>query len=450
MAKRKTAAQRRFDDNALLFTTLGLIFKQLYEDYAAKPIEEIAETTSGGTPLRSIKSYYGGEIPWIKSGELNDGLITQAEEFITQEGLENSSAKIFPKGTLVVALYGATVGKTGILDISAASNQAVCAITTNTKDITNKFLYWFFRYKRPEFLGASFGGAQPNISQKIIRETNIPIPPIELQKNLSDFFSAAEQKQKKQEVDYPPLPEKFTNTLRIVTRVEVIADRIAKAQSLREKADTEADAILLSALFHTFDINSQHWKSMPMPEAIEINDRQVDPKLPEYSKLPHISGENMESNTCRLLPYRTAEQDSVRSSNYFFSPNTILYSKIRPYLRKAVYVDFQGVCSADVYPIKVNNPELDIKFVMWSLVANPFSEYAIKLSGRTRMPKLNRKQLFAFTFKYPLLDEQRRIVAYLDSVQTRLASLRELQSATGEELSALLPSVLDRAFRGEL
>jgi type I restriction enzyme, S subunit len=247
-------------------------------------------------------------------------------------------------------------------------------------------------------------------------------------------------------VPLPPLDEQR----RLVAHIESIAAQVNEAQHLRETADEEADVIVSSALFHIFDTNSQHWKSIPMAEAIEINDRQVDPTLPEYSILPHISGENMESKTCRLLPYRTAEADGIRSSNYLFSPNTILYSKIRPYLRKAVYVDFQGVCSADVYPIKVNNPELDIQFVMWSLVANPFSEYANTLSGRTRMPKLNRKQLFSFTFKHPPLDEQRRIVAYLDGLQAKVSALRELQSASGEELSALMPSVLDRAFKGEL
>ena len=74
----------------------------------------------------------------------------------------------------------------------------------------------------------------------------------------------------------------------------------------------------------------------------------------------------MESQTCRLLPYRAAKEDSVRSGNYLFSSGTILYSKIRPYLCKAVYVDFDWVCSVDVYPIKVTNPNLDTRFVMWS------------------------------------------------------------------------------------
>jgi len=246
-----------------------------------------------------------------------------------------------------------------------------------------------------------------------------------------------------------PLPSPIEQH-RIIAYIEALAKKIQEARHLREVTDEEANVIVSSALFHIFDTSSQHWKSIPMTEAIEINDRQVDPTLPEYSTLPHISGENMESKTCRLLPYRTAEVDGVRSSNYLFSPNTILYSKIRPYLRKAVYVDFQGVCSADVYPIQVNNADLDIRFVMWSLVANPFSEYANTLSGRTRMPKLNRKQLFAFTFKHPPLDEQRRIVAYLNGLQVKVNELRGLQSAGGEELSALMPSVLDKAFKGEL
>jgi len=187
-----------------------------------------------------------------------------------------------------------------------------------------------------------------------------------------------------------------------------------------------------------------------MGEAIAISDKQVDPTLPQYSQLPHISGENIESKTCRLLPWRTAEADGVKSKNYLFSPGTILYSKIRPYLRKAVFVDFQGVCSAEVYPIQVSNPKLDSHFVKWALVAEPFTNYANRLSGRTRMPKLNRKQLFGFGFTYPAIAEQRRIVAYLDGLQEKIDVLKALQAETSTELDALMPSILDKSFRGEL
>lgn len=104
------------------------IFNELKKNFPIKRIEDIAETTSGGTPLRNNDDYYGGNIPWIKSGELNDKTIDIAEEFITEKGLANSSAKLHPKGTLLIAMYGATTGKTGITGIKAATNQAICAV----------------------------------------------------------------------------------------------------------------------------------------------------------------------------------------------------------------------------------------------------------------------------------------------------------------------------------
>jgi type I restriction enzyme S subunit len=246
-----------------------------------------------------------------------------------------------------------------------------------------------------------------------------------------------------------PLPP-LTEQRRIVVRIEALARRVAEGQSLRREASEETETLISSALYHIFEVNNLHWKKMAMPEAVAINDRQVDPTLSEYSNLPHISGKNIQSKTCKLLPYRTAQEDGIGSSNYLFSPNTILYSKIRPYLRKAIYVDFKGVCSADIYPIKVISPELEPRFVMWSMIANPFTKYANDLSGRTRMPKLNRKQLFAFTLVYPPLEEQRRLVAYLDGLQAQVVQLRAHQEETQKELSALMPSILDKAFKGEL
>jgi type I restriction enzyme S subunit len=248
------------------------------------------------------------------------------------------------------------------------------------------------------------------------------------------------------EIPLPPVTEQR----RIVARIEQLAAQIEEARRLRHQADEEANALISSALHHVFAANAKDWRKMPMPEAVEINDRQVDPRLPEYARLPHISGENMESVTCKLLPYRTAEEDGVKSSNYLFSPGAILYSKIRPYLRKAVLVDFQGVCSADIYPVKVTNDDLDPRFVMWSLVAGPFTDYANTLSGRTRMPKLNRKQFFAFELAYPEKTEQRRIVGYLDGLAGQVVALARLQSETAAALDALLPSILDKAFKGEL
>jgi type I restriction enzyme S subunit len=141
-------------------------------------IGEVAETTSGGTPSRKRLEYYGGAIPWLKSGELEDRIITAVEEFITEDGLKNSSAKLFPTGTPLVALYGATVGKTGILGIDAATNQAICAIFALENAFTPEFIFYWLQFQRHELIELSTGGAQPNISQRIIRAFPFPLAPL--------------------------------------------------------------------------------------------------------------------------------------------------------------------------------------------------------------------------------------------------------------------------------
>lgn len=247
-------------------------------------------------------------------------------------------------------------------------------------------------------------------------------------------------------IPLPPLDEQF----RIVARIEELAAKIEEARGLRREAVSETELLIPSALYRFFESDRGSWMQMPMAEAVSMNDRQVDPTLPPYSSLPHVSGENIESGTCQLLPCRTAEEDGVKSGNYLFSAGSILYSKIRPYLQKAVLVDFEGVCSADVYPVKVTSSELDTKFVMWSLVAGPFTGYANQLSGRTRMPKLNRRQFFGFKLKYPPLRKQRHIVQTMEDLRETAQAARRLQAETAAALDALLPSILDRAFGGEL
>ena len=144
---------------------------------------ELCRTSSGGTPSRTRPDYFTGTIPWVKSGELTDGLVSDVEEFITDEGLANSSAKVFPAGTLLVALYGATVGKLGVLTRAAATNQAVCAIFP-PPELETKFLFWYLRHRRADLIAQAVGGAQPNISQAILRSLDLAVPPLEEQRRI--------------------------------------------------------------------------------------------------------------------------------------------------------------------------------------------------------------------------------------------------------------------------
>ena len=153
---------------------------------------ELSKTTSGGTPSRKRKDYYDGTIPWVKSGELNDGYIENSDEHISELGLKNSSAKLFSPGTLLIALYGATVGKTSILRTSAATNQAVCGITPSAI-LDTEFLRYHLVFLRPKLLGHRYGGAQPNISQQIIRNLEVDYPPLPEQKKIAHILSTVQQ-----------------------------------------------------------------------------------------------------------------------------------------------------------------------------------------------------------------------------------------------------------------
>jgi type I restriction enzyme M protein len=147
-------------------------------------IGEVFKTSSGGTPLRSKYEYYqNGTIPWLKSGEVSQGYISHAEEHITEEGMRNSSAKLFPINSVLVAMYGATAGQVGILKFESCTNQAVCAIFPNERVIP-EYLYYVLKEQTQNFVALSGGGGQPNISQQIIKDFEIPLPPLEIQEQI--------------------------------------------------------------------------------------------------------------------------------------------------------------------------------------------------------------------------------------------------------------------------
>jgi type I restriction enzyme M protein len=147
-------------------------------------IGDIFKTSSGGTPLRTKSEYYqNGAIPWLKSGEVAQGYIYHSEEFITEEGLKNSSAKLFPINSVLVAMYGATAGQVGILKLESTTNQAVCAIYPN-ENVIPEYLYVILKQQTQNFVALSGGGGQPNISQQIIKDFKIPLPPLEIQEQI--------------------------------------------------------------------------------------------------------------------------------------------------------------------------------------------------------------------------------------------------------------------------
>jgi type I restriction enzyme S subunit len=142
----------------------------------------IGEWGSGATPSRTNKEYYQGNIPWLKTGDLNDGIITNIPEKITELALKKTSVRLNPVGSVLIAMYGATIGKLGILAIPATTNQACCACKPII--INNKYLFYFLMSHKETFTKKAEGGAQPNISKEKIVSTLFPLPPLAEQKRI--------------------------------------------------------------------------------------------------------------------------------------------------------------------------------------------------------------------------------------------------------------------------
>lgn len=179
------------------------------------------------------------------------------------------------------------------------------------------------------------------------------------------------------------------------------------------------------------------WQVMRLGDVVEIARGQVDPKEPPYSSMIHVGPENIESGTGRLLNMTTAESLGLISGKYLFGPEDILYSKIRPYLRKAAVVDFVGVCSADMYPVRVTDKRLSRDFLFHYLLSDAFTSQAVALQDRTGIPKLNRDQLSGLLVPLPSTSEQSGIARVLNGADSKVKAEQE-RCRILRELSDLL------------
>ncbi len=180
--------------------------KEFTEPWVYRKISEIATTSSGGTPSRSIPNYYYGDIKWFTTTELKDNYLYDSVEHITREALNNSSAKMFSANTILMAMYGATIGKLGVLKEPSTTNQACCAIKCN--DIVEIFLFYILLYNRKSIIEKGCGAGQPNISQAIVNELSFLVPPCEKEQQaianilskMDNEITALEAKRAKYEV----------------------------------------------------------------------------------------------------------------------------------------------------------------------------------------------------------------------------------------------------------
>lgn len=369
-----------------------------------KKLGEVLETTSGGTPSKSHKEYYeGGTIPWLRSGEVSKGDIYDAELYITEEGLKKSSAKLFPIDTVLIAMYGATVGQVGILKSTMCTNQAICGILPN-KDFHPNFLKYVLLANKKNYLKQAIGGAQPNISQQVIKSTYIPIV-------------------------------KFSEQESVVSEL----DKINELIRLKKEQLKDFDNLAQSLFYEMFGEGKCLRKKLK--DIVKIQSGQVSPLEEPYSEMIHVGPANIESNTGRLLNLKTAKEENLISGKYLFNSSMVLYSKIRPNLNKVTIPSFEGICSADMYPI-IPLECIDKNFLLFLLKQKEFLTYAISNSGRANIPKINREALLNYEAILPPLSLQRLFAQRIEQIEREKS---EVQKSI-QDLETLLASRMQYWF----
>lgn len=342
---------------------------------------------------------------------------------ISQERFDESPEIMLQDGDVLICKDGAGIGKVGIVDnIPGPStiNSSLLLIRA-FEGVEPKYLY--FALCSPSFQKMVQeridGATTPHLYQREIRTFPILVPPL------------AEQR-------------------RIVATLDGAFAGLTKMRANAEANLKNARALFDSHLNSVFSEAGEGWRSVTLEEVSGIESSLVDPREAAYLDLPHIGAGNMVSMTGEIVDVKTAREEKLISGKFLFDREAVLYSKIRPYLMKACLPNFNGLCSADVYPLKPKPGRLDRTFLYHLLMSNRFTEYAIAGSARAGMPKVNRDHLFAYTFALPPIAVQVSLAQRFDAL---LAASRELEAINRSRLRAvdeLKQSILARALAGEM
>jgi len=464
----------------------------------------IGDWGSGSTPSRGNSELYGGGITWLKSGELNDNRALEgSEETVSKLAVEKGSFRINKTGDVLIAMYGATIGKVAILAESAVTNQAICGCTP-FPGVFNQYLFFYLLSQRAQFHSASEGGAQPNISKVKIIWTTFPLPPLTEQHrivakvdelmNLCDQLDAAKAEGEKcrdslvaaslQRLNQPVEEEEtfreharftFTNLPRISTRaahikqlrqtilglafrgklveqdpsdepVEELLKRIAAEKAKMVKAgDIKTKKICEPSMAEATYLLPSTWKWVALESVFDYDAGiKTEPKKLDQN-LWLLELEDVEKDTGRLVERVRASERTSQSTKSEFKINDILYGKLRPYLNKVLLADEQGYSTTEIVAIRPYIP-LCSKYCVLALRRPDFLDYVTRLGQGTKMPRLRTEDAKVAPFPLPPLAEQQRIVAKVDELMAICDQLEAQITATEQDSRRFLESVLADAL----
>jgi len=388
---------------------------------------------SGTTPKSDNQAYYEeGQTAWITTSELREAEILDTKFRVTEEALNDySTLKVYKPGALAFAMYGATIGRLGMLGINATVNQACCVFDDPEQFHTKFFFYWLWM-RRDVLISLSVGGGQPNLSQDDLKQIRAPIPSVEEQQKIAAFL------------DY---------------KTQQIDQLIEKKKALIEKLEEKRIAVITQAVTKGLDKSAklkpsgvdwlgdvpEYWDVMQFKDRCRVVSGQVDPKEPEFEIMPLIAPDHIEKNSGRIIELISAKDQGAISGKYLFQEGDILYSKIRPELNKLCIAPSQGLCSADMYAIRTEEGLLSV-YLFFMMLSKYYFQYAVLESMRVAMPKINRESLGAFKILVPPINEQEELVKYikveLNSIEKSIDVAKRSVITLEEYRSAIITSAV--------
>lgn len=446
-------------------------------------LENIGVWGAGGTPSRKNQDFYlNGTIPWLKTGDLNNGIVTETEEYITEEAIKKSSAKIFKKDSIGIAMYGATIGKIGIFAKDMATNQA-CAVVKAFNEIENMYLFYFFKNVKERLIEKAKGGAQPNISQEILKNFPFNLPPLEEQKRIVEKLDSLFEKIQKIKEIIEEVKEKTTSRREAILskafsgeltekwrgenhsenarellvkindeKLKLWEDECKKAEDEGRKKPAKPklktiDEMLIGAEEESYKLpNNWVWTKVGnITNYGEVKQIKAE-NIPDNSWILEL--EDIEKETFKVLNKVLKKDRPNKSNKHIFFKGDILYSKLRPYLNKIVIAEDNGYATTEIIPFK-GLANLNNKYIFYYFSFSKTLETISFLTHGMQMPRLGTDKAKNLLFPLPPLEEQKEIVRVLDKVfeeENRISELISLEN----KIEILEKTILDRAFRGEL
>lgn len=409
--------------------------KHLPINWITIKLENIAQIQSGGTPSRSVSSYWGGNVPWIKISDIKDRYIKEAEEYITEEGVNNSSAKVFKKGTVLFSIF-ATIGKVGILDIDAATNQAIVGIVPD-KDLDKVYLMYVLKNLSHQIAEQGKGIAQKNINISILKKTLIPLPPLAEQKRIADKLDV------------------LFGQLNIVQKaIERIPELI---KNFRQQILSSAVTGKLTEEWRKGK-NLAGWKTELASVCCDKVQSGGTPKGGNFTEsgIPFLKVYNIVHNKIdfeREPQYVSHDMHNSQIKKSITLPGDVIMNIVGPPLNKVAIIP-------NSYPewninqaITLFRPKnyLNNKFLYYFFCeGTPVNGIINQTRGVVGQINISLTQCRNFIIHIPPIEEQKEIVRRIDSIFKKLETIEQQYNALKSKIEKLPQALLNKAFSGEL